>query len=107
MKTLTGTTLLIRLAVGLTLCAASACARPDSGSTPAAPQAARAEIDRRVLPNGRKVAEGRIDKTIANLFSPDEGATVGVDDETAVTNDYRERDNRFTGRLGKIVVELK
>jgi len=57
--------------------------------------------------NGRKVAEGRIDKTIANLFSPDEGATVGVDDETAVTNDYRERDNRFTGRLGKIVVELK
>ncbi|HTM30138.1 MAG TPA: hypothetical protein VL263_02485, partial [Vicinamibacterales bacterium] len=57
--------------------------------------------------NGRKMAEGRIDKTIANLFSPDEGATVGVDDETAVTNDYRERDNRFTGRLGKIVVELK
>ncbi|HTM32472.1 MAG TPA: arylsulfatase, partial [Vicinamibacterales bacterium] len=50
MKTLTGTTPLIRLAVGLTLCAASACARPDSGSIPAAPQAARAEIDRRVLP---------------------------------------------------------
>jgi arylsulfatase A-like enzyme len=57
--------------------------------------------------NGRKVAEGRIERTIANVFSPDEGATVGVDDETAVTDDYRERDNRFTGRLGKIVVELK
>jgi arylsulfatase len=57
--------------------------------------------------NGRQVAEGRIDKTIANVFSPDEGASVGVDDETTVTDDYRERENRFTGRLGKIVVELK
>jgi arylsulfatase len=57
--------------------------------------------------NGRKVAEGRIDRTIPNVFSPDEGATVGVDDETVVTDDYRERDNRFTGRLGKIVIDVK
>jgi arylsulfatase len=57
--------------------------------------------------NGRKVAEGRIERTIPNVFSPDEGATVGVDDETAVTDDYRERNNRFAGRLRKIVVEVK
>jgi arylsulfatase len=57
--------------------------------------------------NGRKVAEGRIDRTIPNVFSPDEGASVGVDDETVVTDDYKERDNRFTGTLGRIVVELK
>ena len=53
------------------------------------------------------MAEGRIEKTIANVFSPDEGATVGVDDETVVTDDYRERDNRFTGRLAKVVVEVR
>jgi len=57
--------------------------------------------------NGRKVGEGRIERTIPNVFSPDEGATVGVDDETAVTDDYRERANRFTGTLRKIVVEVK
>ena len=51
--------------------------------------------------------EGRIDRTIPNVFSPDEGATVGMDDETVVTDDYRERDNRFTGRLGKIVIDVK
>jgi arylsulfatase len=57
--------------------------------------------------NDRKVAEARIDKTIPNLFSPDEGVTVGVDDETPVTDDYPARNNRFTGRLVKIVVAVK
>jgi arylsulfatase len=57
--------------------------------------------------NGRKVGEGRIEKTIPNTFSPDEGATVGVDDETVVTDDYAPRTNHFTGKLGKIVVEVK
>jgi arylsulfatase len=60
-----------------------------------------------LLVNGRQVAEGRIERTIANVFSPDEGASVGADDETTVTGDYRERANRFTGRLAKIVVDLK
>ena len=45
--------------------------------------------------------------TTPNVFSVDEGVTVGVDDETVVTTDYKERDNRFTGQLGKIVVEVK
>jgi arylsulfatase len=57
--------------------------------------------------NGKKVAEGRIEHTTANVFSVDEGVTVGVDDETAVTADYKVRDSRFTGQLGKIVVEVK
>jgi hypothetical protein len=57
--------------------------------------------------NDRKVAEGRIDKTAPNLFSPDEGATVGIDDETPVTKDYAERNNRFTGTIVKIVVSVK
>ena len=57
--------------------------------------------------NGRQVASGRVEKTIPNVFSPDEGVTIGVDDETAVTPDYPERNNRFTGRLQKVVVEVQ
>ena len=57
--------------------------------------------------NGKRVAGGRIAHTVANVFSVDEGVTVGVDDETTVTADYKERANRFTGQLGKIVVEVK
>jgi arylsulfatase len=57
--------------------------------------------------NGRQVGTGRVANTIPNVFSPDEGVTVGVDDETAVTPDYPERNNRFTGRLDKVVIAVK
>jgi hypothetical protein len=60
-----------------------------------------------LLVNGKKAAEGRIAHTVPNVFSVDEGVTVGADDETVVTTDYKERDNRFTGQLGKIVVQVK
>lgn len=55
--------------------------------------------------NGRKVAEGRIEKTVPNLFSADETANVGVDEETPVTADYPEGANRFTGKILKVVVD--
>jgi arylsulfatase len=57
--------------------------------------------------NGRKVAEGRIDRTQANVFSADEGADVGVDGETPVSDDYKEGDNKFTGSIGKVTIELR
>jgi arylsulfatase A-like enzyme len=57
--------------------------------------------------NGEKVAEGRIDRTQANIFSADEGADVGLDGETPVTDDYEERANKFTGKIGKVTVDLK
>ena len=57
--------------------------------------------------NGRKVAEGRVNNSIPNVFSTDEGVTVGSDDETVVTDDYKPRNNRFTGALGRIVVEVR
>ena len=57
--------------------------------------------------NGEKVAEGRIDKTQGYIFSADEGADVGLDGETPVTADYKERDNKFTGKIAKVTVELK
>ncbi|MCI0461455.1 MAG: hypothetical protein L0Z62_31275, partial [Gemmataceae bacterium] len=56
--------------------------------------------------NGQKVAEGRIEKTVPNIFSADETADVGVDDATPVTEDYKERDNRFNGRIRRVTIEL-
>ncbi len=57
--------------------------------------------------NGQKVAEGRIANTNANLFSADEGADVGVDEGTPVTAAYKAHDNRFTGKIHKVTVEVK
>ena len=30
-----------------------------------------------------------------------------MDDATPVTEDYKERDNRFTGKIHKVTIELK
>ena len=60
-----------------------------------------------IFVNGEKVAEGRIDRTQANVFSADEGADVGRDGETPVTDDYKERDNRFTGKIDKVTIDLQ
>ncbi|MDB5337584.1 MAG: atsA 9 [Planctomycetaceae bacterium] len=60
-----------------------------------------------LLVNGKKVAEGRIERTQWNFFSADEGADVGQDGETNVTADYKEGDNKFTGKINKVTVEVK
>lgn len=57
--------------------------------------------------DGTKVAEGRIPKTQPFVFSADEGVDVGMDGETCVSNDYKQGDNRFTGKIIKVVVEQK
>ena len=57
--------------------------------------------------NGKKVAEGRIEKTTPFVFSADETADVGVDEATPVTEAYKEGDNAFTGKIEKVTVELK
>jgi hypothetical protein len=51
--------------------------------------------------DGQKVAEGHIPKTQPFAFSADEGADVGMDGETAVSNDYKQGDNKFTGKILK------
>jgi hypothetical protein len=56
--------------------------------------------------NGQKVAEGRIEHTNANMFSGDEGADVGMDRETPVTENYKEHDNQFTGKIDAVTVRL-
>jgi arylsulfatase len=52
--------------------------------------------------NGHKVAEGRIDHTVPLVFSGDEGADVGVDEATNVSDAYKEGDNRFAGTIHKV-----
>ena len=57
--------------------------------------------------NDKQVAQGRIERTQAMIFSADETADVGEDDATPVTEDYKERDNRFTGTIQKVTVALQ
>jgi arylsulfatase len=57
--------------------------------------------------NNSKVAEGRINATQGMIFSADETADVGMDDATPVTEDYKQYDNKFTGKIAKVVVQLK
>jgi arylsulfatase A-like enzyme len=59
-----------------------------------------------IFVNSEKVAEGRIEHTQAFAFSADEGVDVGVDGETPVTDDYKEGDNKFTGKIQKVVIEV-
>lgn len=60
-----------------------------------------------LLVNGAKVASGRIEATQGMIFSADETAGVGHDDATPVTTDYPEGDNAFTGKIAKVVVDVK
>jgi arylsulfatase len=60
-----------------------------------------------ILVNGQKVASGRVEHTQGMAFSADETAGVGMDDATPVTTDYKERDNAFTGKILKVIVDVK
>jgi arylsulfatase A-like enzyme len=59
-----------------------------------------------ILVNGKKVSEGKIDHTQAMIFSADEGADVGLDGETPVTDDYKQGDNKFSGKIRKVTIEV-
>jgi arylsulfatase len=57
--------------------------------------------------NGLKVVEGRIANTNPLMFSADEGADVGADEGTPVTEAYKSENSRFTGKIHKVTIELK
>jgi arylsulfatase len=59
--------------------------------------------------NGRQVAKGRVDKTQPNIFSADETADVGLDNQTPVALGigYGPEETRFTGKIHQIVVEVE
>jgi hypothetical protein len=41
------------------------------------------------------------------IFSADETADVGEDDATPVTEEYKAYDNRFTGRILKVTIDVQ
>jgi len=57
--------------------------------------------------NDKKVAEGEIDKTVPFIFSADETADVGSDHHTPVSDEYPQHGNEFTGKIDKVIVDLK
>ncbi|RIA01028.1 arylsulfatase [Rhodopseudomonas palustris] len=56
--------------------------------------------------NGKSVATGRIDRTQCCGYSADEGADVGADEGTPVTEAYKVP-FKFTGKIGAVTIELK
>lgn len=59
-----------------------------------------------IFVNGRSVATGRIERTQCCAFSADEGADVGADEGTPVTEAYKVP-FKFTGKIGQVTIELK
>jgi arylsulfatase A-like enzyme len=59
-----------------------------------------------ILFNGKPVTTGRIDRTQCCAFSADEGADVGADEGTPVTEAYKVP-FKFTGKIAKVTIELK
>ena len=58
--------------------------------------------------NGKKVGEGRIEKTMGALYSlAGETADVGMDAYSPVTDDYDPWDNAFTGTINTVKVRHK
>ena len=60
----------------------------------------------RLLVDGQPAAEGKVPKTMPFAYSADEGVDVGTDNETPVTEEYKEGDNHFTGVIQKVTIEL-
>ena len=58
--------------------------------------------------NGKSVAEGRVEKTQPNIFSADETADVGIDNQTPVAEGIGiGPETRFTGTINKITLEVR
>lgn len=59
--------------------------------------------------NGEVVAEGRVEKTQPLLFSADETADVGLDNQTPVAEDIGvgRDETRFTGKINKVTLDVK
>ena len=58
--------------------------------------------------NGKKVAEGRIGRTQPMMFSADETADVGLDNQTPVVEGIGigRDETRFTGTIREVVVKI-
>ena len=57
--------------------------------------------------NGKSVAEGRVEKTQPNIFSADETADVGVDNQTPVAQGIGiGPETEFTGTINKVTLDV-
>ena len=56
--------------------------------------------------DGEKCGEGRIDVTLPMLFSGDETCDVGIDSGTAVSADYPQHGNQFSGKVKWIQLDI-
>jgi arylsulfatase len=56
--------------------------------------------------NGKKVGEGRVERTQPGIFSVDDAADVGMDEGTPVVEDYQPKSTKFTGTIRKVIVEV-
>ncbi len=73
----------------------------DGGDTPGAGGTATLYI------NGESVGSGKIAATEFSIFSADEGAGVGNDMETTVSDSYTRANSEFTGKIDKVTITLK
>jgi arylsulfatase len=67
--------------------------KPGSGGT------SRLSVD------GTQVGVAHVPHTMPFMYSADEGVDVGTDDETAVTSDYKQGANAFTGKILKVTIQ--
>jgi hypothetical protein len=56
--------------------------------------------------DGKPVATGHDPKTQPFTFSADEGADVGIDNETAVSTDYEPASSKFTGQIESVTIAV-
>ena len=56
--------------------------------------------------DGQKVGEGRVEGTMAIIFSADETTNVGDDTGSPVTNDYKAGDNSFSGTINWVRIDI-
>jgi len=57
--------------------------------------------------DGAQVGEAHVPRTMPFAYSADEGVDVGTDNETPVTEDYKAGNNKFTGQIHQVTVEVK
>jgi hypothetical protein len=59
--------------------------------------------------NGKPIGNGRIEQTQPNIFSADETADVGLDNQTPVALGigYGPEETRFTGKIDKVIIDVK
>jgi arylsulfatase len=68
--------------------------KPGSGGT------SRLSVD------GKPAGQVRVPHTMPFMYSGDEGVDVGIDNETPVSNEYKQGDNKFTGKIAKVTIDV-